>query len=133
MAGQPKSFKSLDEAQSRIAEYFEARFDYKHLKFTAPVAINSLCIHLGITRQTLNVYSKDPEYSDTINKAKTIIEFYYESQLIENPSSCVIFALKNFDWKDKIENAHSGSISYNVGTGIVRNPNDTREDADADN
>jgi hypothetical protein len=49
-------------------------------------------------------YDKDDrEYSAAVKKAKLKVENGYERDLKKHGRSGTIFALKNFDWKDKQE------------------------------
>ena len=45
----------------------------------------------------------DQEFSNTIKKAKDKVEHSYEIDLKKKGNTGTIFALKNFDWKDKTE------------------------------
>jgi hypothetical protein len=64
-----------------------------------------LCEYLDIHRSTLIDYEEIPEFSNTIKKAKQIIEKYNAEQLYRKEQvTGIIFNLKNnFDWKDKSE------------------------------
>lgn len=86
--------------QVNITEYFERP------------SVLGLCAHIGITRETLLQYENNPEFSDTIKKAKSRIEQYLEEQLFRKDQvTGIIFNLKNnFGWKDKQEIEHSGEI-----------------------
>jgi hypothetical protein len=70
------------------------------------------------SRQSLVDYEKRPDYSDTVKWLRMKIEGYYErlGQAGKNPAFA-IFALKNFNWTDRQEIAHSGTID-----GVIRLP-----------
>ena len=72
--------------------------------------ILGMCRHLDMTRETLCNYSKEPEFIDTIKKAKAKIEDYLEHQLHRKDQvTGIIFNLKNnFGWKDKHETEITG-------------------------
>jgi uncharacterized protein (DUF2141 family) len=73
--------------------------------FEIPTIIG-LSHYLGMTRETLNQYSKDEIFSDTIKQAKEKIEKYLENELFRQQGQVtgIIFNLKNnFGWKDKTE------------------------------
>ena len=94
--GRPLKFKSVKELQNKIEEYFK----------TTPKeewTITGLALALDTYRQTLLNYEGKDEYLDTIKKAKQIVENGYEIDLKKHGRTGTIFALKNFDWKDKNE------------------------------
>lgn len=98
--GRPPKYKTEREINKKINEYF-AKCDLTD----EPYTITGLCIALNITRETLNEYSKNKKFSDTIKKAKLKVENYLEKHLItDNSTTGIIFNLKNnFGWKDKQE------------------------------
>ena len=101
ITGRPLKFKSVEELQERIDEYFALR-EEQGLPFT----ITGLALHLDTTRDTLCDYEKGSdrrkEFSDTIKKAKMRCEDYAEKVLFTGKNQTgAIFALKNFGWKDQ--------------------------------
>ena len=99
--GRPPKFKSVEELQGKIDEYF---------RVTKPeeITITGLALYLDTTRETLMDYENDDEFSYTIKKAKLQVQNEYEKDLRRKGRSGDIFALKNFGWKDKNEVEHSG-------------------------
>ena len=95
-AGRPLKFKSVEELQEKIEEYFSITPDDE-------ITITGLAIHLDTFRQVLCNYEERDEYSDTIKKAKQRVENGYEKDLKKHGRTGTIFALKNFEWKDKTE------------------------------
>lgn len=94
--GRPLKFKKVEELENAIADYFN----------TVPKSewtITGLALALDTTRQTLLDYQARDEFSDTVKKAKLMVENSYEIDLKKHGRSGTIFALKNFDWKDKQE------------------------------
>jgi len=100
--GRPLKFKSVEELQEKIDAYFN----------TTPKdewTITGLAIALDTFRKVLMDYEsgkydeEDRDFSNTIKKAKHIVENGYEIDLKKHGRSGTIFALKNFDWKDKTE------------------------------
>ena len=94
--GRPLKFQSVEELQGKIDEYFE----------TTPKeewTITGLAMALDTYRQTLCNYEVQEEFMDTIKKAKQRVENGYEIDLKKSGRTGTIFALKNFDWKDKTE------------------------------
>ena len=107
-AGQPKKYKTAEELQEKIEEYFkDAVFDKNgdERDIMKPVTVAGLAYHLGFaSRQSLWDYEQKSEYSYTIKKAKLFIESYLETRLLGNNVTGVIFNLKNnFGWMDKLE------------------------------
>ena len=115
--GHPLKFKSVEELQKKIMEYFEwcdktvlrrvlNKSGQTISETTKPYSITGLAFYLGTNRQTLINYEEKENYFDTIKNAKARIEASYEERALINESNAVmsIFTLKNnFDWKDKQE------------------------------
>jgi hypothetical protein len=116
--GRPLKFKSVEELQSKIDEYFDY-CDKKVIKrivnknsnlvseITQPYTITGLASFLEVDRHTLINYTRrDEGFFTTIKNAKAKIEADYENRAIIGESNPIItiFTLKNnFNWKDKIE------------------------------
>ncbi len=94
--GRPLKFKTVKELEEKIDEYFNT---VKIAEWT----ITGLALHLDTFRSVLCDYEGKDEYSNTIKKAKQMVEHSYELDLKKAGRSGTIFALKNFDWKDKTE------------------------------
>ncbi len=100
--GRPLKFKSVKELQNKIEEYFE-------LTPKDEWTITGLAIALDTYRSVLIDYGSgkydedDKDFSNTIKKAKLKVENGYEIDLKKHGRTGTIFALKNFDWKDKTE------------------------------
>lgn len=100
--GRPLKFKSVEELQKKIDAYFKktAKDEW---------TITGLAMALDTWRSVLidygsGLYDKeDREFSYTVKKAKQKVENGYEIDLKKSGRSGTIFALKNFDWKDKTE------------------------------
>jgi hypothetical protein len=116
-AGRPLKFKSAEELQKKIDDYFKIT-PFEELTITG------LALHLDTYRETLCNYEKRDEFLDTIKKAKQRIENAYEKRLIKRGGSGDIFALKNFGWRDKQEHDHTTKGEPITGINYVRN-NDT--------
>lgn len=103
--GKPRAYKSPKQLQAAIDAYF---------KDNEKRTITGLAYYLGFaSRQALiNYEGYSGEYHYTIKRAKLLIEQGYEEHLTENNAAGSIFALKNFDWKDKQDIEHSGNISF---------------------
>ncbi len=94
--GRPLKFKTVEELDQAITAYFR---DTKEDEWT----ITGLALALDTTRQTLINYEGREEFLDTIKKAKLKVENGYEKDLKKHGRSGTIFALKNFDWRDRQE------------------------------
>lgn len=103
--GRPLKFKSVKELEEKIAEYFDKT---KKEEWT----ITGLALHLDTFRSVLCDYEDKEKFSNTIKKAKLMVEHSYELDLKKHGRSGTIFALKNFDWKDKqiVENLNDSEI-----------------------
>lgn len=116
--GRPLKFKTVEELQSKIDEYFK---DTPKEEWT----ITGLALALDTYRQTLCNYEEKDEFLDTIKKAKLRVENGYEIDLKKSGRSGTIFALKNFDWKDKSETDLTtkgeslNNMSYERAKGII--------------
>jgi hypothetical protein len=94
--GRPLKFKSVKELQKKIDSYFA-------LTPKDEWTITGLALALDTYRQTLINYEGKEDFVDTIKKAKQKVENGYEIDLKKYGRTGTIFALKNFDWKDKTE------------------------------
>lgn len=110
MLGQPRKFKTPEEMQEAISEYFanpprKSFINKEGQEVMVPfLSITGLCLALGFeSRQSFYDYEKLEDYSYTIKKARMLIENEYEFQLQKGNTTGAIFALKNFGWKDKTE------------------------------
>lgn len=108
--------KTKEELEIKIKNYFNNCDDEGR-----PYTVSGLALFLGISRVTLNEYSKNEEkpFSYTVKAAKVKIESQLEEKLIglfgkDDPKpmcSGLIFNLKNnFGWKDesKVHNSFDG-------------------------
>ncbi len=95
--GRPLKFETVEDLQQKIDSYFNTTSKDEW-------TITGLALALDTSRKVLCEYEDErPEFSNTIKKAKLIVENGYEIDLKKSGRSGTIFALKNFDWKDKTE------------------------------
>lgn len=94
--GRPLKFQTVEELDEKISDYF-AKTDKSEWTWTG------LALHLDTSRETLSNYQERPEFFDSLKKALLKVENGYEIDLKKHGRSGTIFALKNFDWKDKQE------------------------------
>lgn len=100
-AGRPLKFKTKEEMQEKINQYFEECKEEKR-----PITFTGLAYSIGLSRQSLLNYKERDEFFDTIKKAKDYVEMTLEERLIgtSGVATGIIFNLKNnYDWKDKQE------------------------------
>jgi len=99
--GRPPMFKTPEELQTKVDEYFIIPDDDLEKRFT----VCGLAYSLGFSsRQSIYDYlNKGDEFSYIVKRAVFFIESRYEGLLQSNNVAGVIFALKNMGWKDKTE------------------------------
>ena len=121
--GTPPKYKTPEELQEKIDDYFKNGVSVRKILVgpannktveEIPVpTITGLVLWCGFAdRSSFYELEKLPEFVYTIKRARSAIEQIYE-ELLHTPSCTgAIFALKNFDWKDKTEVDHN--ISENL-------------------
>lgn len=99
----PAFYETNEQLEKEIDRYFNETQD-------DDIAITWLALFLWFTsRAALLNYEEKPEFVNTIKKAKFMVELMYEKRLIKRGNGWDIFALKNFDWKDKFENDNNNA------------------------
>lgn len=133
-AGRPRLFDNPEELKNQIAEYFSSCDNRKKQMVTkegilvevsdpAPYALGKLAVFLECTRESLNEYSKIPEFSDTIKAAKSKCEADQEERLLGKDTFTpgLIFSLKNNSgWVDKTEVDNSISFPTGINVNFIR-------------
>ena len=103
--GRPRLYSSPDEFDQKVLSYQEYCEEKKE-----PVTWTGLALYLGFSsRQSIDEYLAYPEFSDSVKRAKTFVEWHYELRLNGERPTGAIFALKNFGWKDKSDEEKAGS------------------------
>jgi|GEM_PF-1234358 len=100
-AGRPLKFQSVEELDKMISAYFE---NTPRDEWTW----TGLALYLDTDKWTLTQYADRPEFTASIKNALLKVENGYEIDLKKHGRTGTIFALKNFDWKDKSEVENSG-------------------------
>lgn len=74
-----------------------------------PILLTGMILSLGLnSRDSFYEYQKYPEFSDSVKRARMLIEMEYEKRLNSGSNAAApIFALKNFGWTDKQELEHT--------------------------
>ncbi len=119
-AGAPARYKDPEKMKEDIDAYF-ANPPTKILRKNGEsqeipfVSITGLALHLGFcSRQSMYDYEERPEFSYVIKKARTLIESEYEFLLQNGNTTGAIFALKQFQWTDKVEQDNVQDINIHI-------------------
>jgi len=95
--GRPRIYDSPEDFEAKVYEYQDHCKEAKE-----PVTWTGLALFMGFSsRQSIDEYQKYPEFSDSVKKAKTFVEWHYEMRLCGSTPTGAIFALKNMGWDDK--------------------------------
>lgn len=98
--GRPRKFSTPEEFDALVDLYILSCQDPEKPK---AITLTGMVLALGFSsKDTLYEYQKIPEFTDSVKRARLLVEQEYENRLIlaGNPSAH-IFALKNFGWTDK--------------------------------
>lgn len=106
--GKPLKFKTVEELQAKIDKYFTDCEETGE-----PLTVTGLALALDTSRNVLMDYQGKNGYSNAVIRAKMRIENAYEKRLINRGNGGDIFALKQFGWRDRQEQAVevSGNMS----------------------
>ena len=97
--GRYKNYTNPDDFDDAVDAYIKQRTDNG-----LPISWTGLALHLGFaSRQCIDRYADYDGFSDSVKRAKTLIEQFYEEKLMDGGGAGAIFALKNFKWKDKFD------------------------------
>lgn len=114
--GRPLRFKTADELQIKIDEYFDS-CQNEQKEIIRPYTITGLALHLETTRQVILNYEAREEFTDTIKRAKLRIENFAEESLFTSKQTAgVIFNLvNNHKWINK-QDVESINTNNNLNT-----------------
>ena len=134
--GRPPMYKSKEEIQEKIDEYFSAckghvlisddgfavtdKYGNAVIVDSRPLTITGLALALGFSgRQALLNYQERDEFVDTILRAKSQVEQYAEERLFDKEgANGAKFSLANYfeGWKEKqqIEADVSTDMTINI-------------------
>lgn len=97
--GRPRKIKSPEEFDKLVDAYVQ-----KCQSAEAPITWTGVALALGFTsREAIDEYAKYDGFSDSVKRAKLIVENAYEARLHGNSPTGAIFALKNMRWSDRQE------------------------------
>src|SRR5690606_3174678 len=110
--GRPRKYKSPKDFDAAVDAY---KADC--LANDEPITWTGLALALGFcSRQSIDEYSNYAGFSDSVKRAKAIVENAYEKRLAGPNAAGPIFALKNMGWKDKQETELTGANGGPVET-----------------
>lgn len=117
--GRPLIFKTPEELKQAVEKYFDEE---------KKPTLAGLAYALGINRQTLYNYGERDDFLDIIKRAREKVEATYEQRLVyENNPTGVIFALKNMNWRDKVETGVTDKEGNDVLVTTYQIPDNHRE------
>lgn len=112
-AGRPRKYKTPEELDAAIDEYFRDCPDTYDVfvggeagEITVPApTITGLALYLGFCdRHSMYAYEELPEFSNSIKRARAIMVRIYEAEArFGRNTAGAIFMLKNFGYSDKQE------------------------------
>lgn len=94
------------EKQQELAKPREPRKEWQEVAFETPT-ITWLALYLWCEIETIKNYGKKDGFSVPIKEAYLRVQRAYEERLQWTTPAWAIFALKNFEWKDKNETDHT--------------------------
>lgn len=93
--GRPRIIGSPDEMDNLVDEFVALC-----LTKEKPVTLTGMILYLGLSsRESFDEYGRRQEFSDSVKRAKMIVECEYEQRLSGNSPAGSIFALKTSDGK----------------------------------
>ena len=97
--GRPRILESPKAMEALIDSYCQQFQDERK-----PLTLTGLIRHMGLSsRQSLDEYANYTGFSDSVKRAKLVIEEAYEDRLHTQSPTGAIFALKNMGWADRQE------------------------------
>ncbi len=106
--GRPRIIESPAEMECLVEEYVTKCHEEEE-----PLTLTGMILHLGLSsRESLDLYGERPEFTDSVKKAKLVIENQYERKLDRDKPAGAIFALKNMGWSDRREVEFRGSLAH---------------------
>lgn len=99
--GRPRIFKCPEDFDALVDNYVSMCQANNE-----PILLMGMVLALGfVSKDSFYEYQKYPEFSDSVKRARALVEIEYEKRLAKGEQNAAgpIFALKNFGWKDKVE------------------------------
>jgi DNA-packaging protein gp3 len=109
----PRIIKSPEEFDAKVDDYVA-----KQKQAGKPILLTGMILHLGLhSRESLDEYRNYDGFSDSVSRAKMLIQSAYEEKLHDDPKSTngsnMQFVLKNMSWSDKVDLNHGGQNGTN--------------------
>lgn len=105
LGGRPRKIATPEEFDAKVDE-FVALCEVKE----EPITWTGMALHLGFySRGEMDNYLEYDGFSNSVKRAKMIVENTYEKRMHGNSPTGAIFVLKNMNWKDKTETEISGN------------------------
>lgn len=100
--GRPRKYQSVEQFDAAVQAYLDHCSNPDN---NEPITWTGLCLFMGFYgRAELDNYLEYDGFSNSVKKAKSLVEFAYEKRLVQSDKPAgPIFALKNFGWRDKTE------------------------------
>ena len=116
--GRPRKISSPEEFDRLVDLYIAT---CQNIDKPVPITLTGMILALGLTsKDSLYEYGTYPEFSESVKRARLLIEQEYENRLIVGTNAAApIFALKNFGWRDKAEVELSGNPENPLVTEII--------------
>lgn len=118
MTGRPLKFKTPEELQQKVDEYFAWCETNKK-----PETIARLAYWLGVDRQTIYNYEKRDGFFDIIKRARERILAGLEEALYTEGKTGQIFLAKNYGYTDRHEidaNLSAGDLTPEQADALIR-------------
>lgn len=114
--GRPRKYECPEDFDAKVDEYYAYCKEHSE-----PVTWTGLALYLGFSsRQSIDEYLNYEGFSDSVKRAKALVEWHYEMRLATSSAPTgAIFALKNFGWSDKHELAHTSPDGSMTPKGIT--------------
>jgi len=114
LGGRPRKYTDPKEFDKKVDEYIKYC-----TKEQIPTTYTGLALYLGFSqRVAIDEYLKYEGFSNSVKRAKAIIEERYERKLQDGSPTGAIFALKNYGWSDKSQ-VDNISSDGSAGTTII--------------
>ena len=116
--GRPRLVSSPEEFDRLVDLYVATCQDPDKPK---AITLTGLVLALGFcSKDTLYEYEKYEEFTDSVKRARLLVEQEYENRLVVGTNAAApIFALKNFGWTDKSQVDVGGQSDNPLVTEIV--------------
>jgi len=114
--GRPRLYQTPEEFDAKVDAYYQYCQDREE-----PITWTGLARFLGFSsRQSIDEYLNYEGFSDSVKRAKLLVEWSYECRLFGPNAAGPIFALKNMGWTDKQEIDHrSGDGSMTPKPSVI--------------